>query len=462
MRLLPDRGRPGSQVSARRPPGRRARAPCPARRRRSAAPGAAAAARCSRRTTRLPPVGSWVTVIVTRVPPSSVSASSIRVVHVSGVSTQPGRDQPPRRPLEDLALRAPRRRAAPSSRPGAQTNVVPFPGIRCRRRPRRRRRRPRSRARARPARATPRRATGAPRGRRCRSRWSLSGRPRRPRTPPGSRPAAAGRSCAPADGRRCPGRSCGRRAAASPATMRRSSASLGVGGADVDDDPGVRQVGRRTPRRRNSYSEPVLKSGLGGARVQRRPAGSCAPRGWARRRRCAAARARPRRSVPSSDSSAATADGAGTIALGEHLRADLGALLGHHRVEAGDAVHEALAVLVPDGRPRDVGAAPLLADEVAVGDQAVDRAAQRDPADAVLGAQHRLGREQRLLGQRGHPAAEVLADREVLRSGYGAHHAAKVLDRRDVWSSCRMRRPSLGRSERRADTARTRRNVMTS
>jgi len=116
--------------------------------------------------------------------------------------------------------------------------------------------------------------------------------------------------------------------------------------------------------------------------------------------------------------------------LGEHRDAHLRTLLGHHRAEAGDAVHEALAVLVPDRRPGDVSAAALFAHQVAVGDQPVDGAAQGDPADAVLGAQHRLGREQRVLRQRGHPATQVLADRQVLRSHRRDRHAAKVLDRK--------------------------------
>jgi hypothetical protein len=113
--------------------------------------------------------------------------------------------------------------------------------------------------------------------------------------------------------------------------------------------------------------------------------------------------------------------------LGEHRGAHLCALLGHHRAPPGDAVHEALAVLVADRRPGHVGAPALLAHEVSVGHQPVDRAAQRDPADPVLLAQHRLGREQRVLGQRGHPPAQVLADREVLRSRHGAGHGSKVL-----------------------------------
>ena len=85
--------------------------------------------------------------------------------------------------------------------------------------------------------------------------------------------------------------------------------------------------------------------------------------------------------------------------LGEHRGAHLGALFGHHRVEPGDPVHEALAVLVPDRRPCDVGAPSLLTDQVTVGDQAVHRAPQGDPADAVLRAQHRLRREQGVLRQ---------------------------------------------------------------
>ena len=42
--------------------------------------------------------------------------------------------------------------------------------------------------------------------------------------------------------------------------------------------------------------------------------------------------------------------------------------------------------------PGHVGAAALLAHQVPVGDQAVDRAAQRDAADAVLRAEHGLRR----------------------------------------------------------------------
>jgi hypothetical protein len=57
----------------------------------------------------------------------------------------------------------------------------------------------------------------------------------------------------------------------------------------------------------------------------------------------------------------------GDDALREHLRPHLRTLLAHHRAEAGDAVHEALAVLVTDRRPGDVGAPALLAHEMAVG-----------------------------------------------------------------------------------------------
>jgi hypothetical protein len=116
--------------------------------------------------------------------------------------------------------------------------------------------------------------------------------------------------------------------------------------------------------------------------------------------------------------------------LGEHLRAHLGALLAHHRAEPGDAVDEALAVLVPDGRPGHVGPAALLADEVTVGDEAVDGAPKGDAADAVLGAEDGFGREDGVLGQRGDAAPEVLADREVLRSGDRADHGPKVRDRK--------------------------------
>ena len=87
-----------------------------------------------------------------------------------------------------------------------------------------------------------------------------------------------------------------------------------------------------------------------------------------------------------------TARGPGDHPLLQHRGAHLRTLLGHERAPPGDPVHEALAVLVPDGRPRDVGAPALLADEVPVGDQSVDGSTQGDPADPVLGAEHRLGR----------------------------------------------------------------------
>src|SRR3954447_10922984 len=82
----------------------------------------------SRRTTRLPPVGSWVIVIVTRVPPSPEPASSIRVLHVSGVSRRRGAPSRggPHSTISPWGAPAP---GAPSSRPGAQTNVVPRPGL---------------------------------------------------------------------------------------------------------------------------------------------------------------------------------------------------------------------------------------------------------------------------------------------------------------------------------------------
>ena len=57
--------------------------------------------------------------------------------------------------------------------------------------------------------------------------------------------------------------------------------------------------------------------------------------------------------------------------------------------------------------------------------EAVDGPAERDPADPVLGAQRRLGRQERVLGEPGDPSAEVLADRQVLRPRYRTGHPVK-------------------------------------
>ena len=323
MHRSPDRDR--SAVSPRRPPARRGRAPCPARRRRSAAPAGAAprAAAAGRRGCRR--VGSWVIVMVTRVPPASVSASSIRVVQVSGVSTS--RVVTSRRGSQSTIspCGAPAGGAAAVEPARGADERRPDAGAAARSRPRRRRRRRRSRARGRRGRARPRRAVcghlaDAAAGRR---RSAISGRRPRPRTRPGSRRAAAGRSCARADGRRCRGRSCGRRAAGSPATTRSRSASSG---AAVPTSTTIRACARSASysRRRNSYSEPWLKSSLGRRGYSAAGRKLCAT--WFGSPSTLRSRSSSTTSAaPSRASSAATAAGRGDDALGEHLGAHLGA-----------------------------------------------------------------------------------------------------------------------------------------
>ena len=242
--------------------GPRGRAPCPAPRRRSAAPAGAgrpAAAAGRRRRHRS---GSCVMVMLTRVPPPVVSASSIRVVQVSGVSTSrvatsrggtqstisPWGAPAAGRTAVEPARRAHERRPDAGRRGFGADDVgdvadgavglqdgegAPHLG-------------PRLRDLADAARA------GGAVSHRC-------GCPRRPRTRPGSRRGAAGRSCAPAAARCCPGRSCGRRAAA---TRRRSRSRSASSGAAVPTSTTIRACARSAwySRRRNSYSEPLLKS----------------------------------------------------------------------------------------------------------------------------------------------------------------------------------------------------------
>ena len=356
----------------------------------------------------------------------------MRVVHVSGVRTSrvvtrrsgfPGDDLAARRPRGGLGSVEPAR-CADERRPDVGA-------LRRSRRARRRRRRPRSRARAPPGRARPRRGAAGPRGRRlalvpgprpCQrpptetsnSTWLTSGR-RREKLCTSGRPPLS----------RTVVRTTSR---GEPATIRSRSASSG---AAVPTSTTIRACARSAAysRRRKSYSEPWLKSSS--AARGNSAAGQEAVRDVVGLAVDAAQPFQFDHVVRAVQGQLDRHDGGGRHdPLGEHLGAHLGALLAHHRAEAGDAVHEALAVLVPDRRPGDVGAPALLTDEVAVRDQSVDRPPQGDPADPVLGAEHRLGREHGEFRQRGHAPSEMLADREVLRAGHGIDHAAKVRDRK--------------------------------